>query len=104
MYDPKVTNNFKNTISGVSGTKTIECLAIPRAGGTYTIPPVLFSYYDTQAEEYRTVSTPEYILNIARAANEDATSAVVNTFVQKEDIQQLEYRLLLYQHSHQERR
>ena len=89
VYDPKVTNNFKNTISGVSGTKTIECLAIPRAGGTYTIPPVLFSYYDTQAEEYRTVSTPEYILNIARAANEDATSAVVNTFVQKEDIQQL---------------
>ena len=89
VYDPKVTNNFKNTISGVSGTKTIECLAIPRAGGTYTIPPVLFSYYDTQAEKYRTVSTPEYILNIARAANEDATSAVVNTFVQKEDIQQL---------------
>ena len=89
VYDPKVTNNFKNTNSGVSGTKTIECLAIPRAGGTYTIPPVLFSYYDTQAETYRTVSTPEYTLNIARAANEDATATVVNTYVQKEDIQQL---------------
>ena len=89
VYDPKVTNNFKNTNSGVSGTKTIECLAIPRAGGTYTIPPVLFSYYDTQAETYHTVSTPEYTLNIARAANEDATATVVNTYVQKEDIQQL---------------
>ena len=89
VYDPKVTNNFKNTNSGVSGTKTIECLAIPRAGGTYTIPPVLFSYYDTQAETYRTVSTPEYTLNIARATNEDATATVVNTYVQKEDIQQL---------------
>ena len=47
VYDPKVTNNFKNTLSGVSGTKTIEYLAIPRAGGTYTIPAVQFAYYDT---------------------------------------------------------
>ncbi|MBQ9143525.1 MAG: protein BatD, partial [Paludibacteraceae bacterium] len=29
VYDPKVSNNFKNTTSGVSGTKSIEYLAIP---------------------------------------------------------------------------
>lgn len=89
VYDPKVTNNFKNTTAGVSGTKTIEYLAIPRAGGTYTIPPVRFAYYDTQEQDYRTITTPEYTLNIERAANEDATAMVVNNFVQKENIQQL---------------
>ena len=89
VYDPKVTNNFKTTTSGLSGTKTIEYLAIPRAGGTYTIPAVPFSYYDTQADTYKTVSTPEYTLTIARGANEENTTAVVNNFVQKEDIQQL---------------
>ena len=89
VYDPKVTNNFRNSTSGVSGTKTIEYLAIPRAGGTYAIPPIQFSYYDTQADDYKTLTTPEYTLHIARSANEETNAAVVNNFVQKEDIQQL---------------
>ena len=89
VYDPKVSNNFRNTTTGVSGTKTIEYLAIPRAGGSYTIPPILFSYYDTQADSYKTLATPEYTLQIARSATEEANAAVVNHFVQKEDIQQL---------------
>jgi hypothetical protein len=88
VYDPKVTNNFKNSVAGVSGIKTIEYLAIPRAGGTYTIPPIDFAYYDTQADTYKTLSTPEYTLNIARSANDENTTAVVNNYVQKENIQQ----------------
>ena len=89
VYDPKVTNNFKTTTAGLNGTKTIEYLAIPRAGGTYTIPAIPFSYYDTQADTYKMLTTPEYTLTIARGANEENSTAVVNTFVQKEDIQQL---------------
>ncbi len=65
-YDPKVTNNFKTTTSGTSGSKTIEYLAIPRAAGEYLIPSVRFSYYDTQANQYKTLSTPEYTLHITR--------------------------------------
>ena len=89
VYDPKVTNNFKVTTSGVSGTKTIEYLAIPRAGGVYTIPAIQFAYYDTQADAYRSLATPEYTLNIARSTSEESGAAVVNTYVQKENIQQL---------------
>ena len=89
VYDPKVTNNFKNTTAGVSGTKVVEYLAIPRAGGTYVIPPVQFSYYDVEEEAYRTLTTEEYTLIIARGAGEESNATVVNTYVQKEDIQQL---------------
>lgn len=89
VYDPKVTNNFSVTTSGVSGTKTIEYLAIPRAGGVYTIPAIQFAYYDTQSDAYRSLATPEYTLNIARSTNEESGAAVVNTYVQKENIQQL---------------
>ena len=88
VYDPKVTNNFKTSTTGVSGTKTIEYLAIPRAGGNYTIPPIRFSYYDTQEDDYKTLTTPEYTLNIARAANDESTGAVMDTFVNKETVQQ----------------
>lgn len=89
VYDPKVTNNFKNTTAGVSGTKLVEYLAIPRAGGTYVIPPVQFSYYDVEEDAYRSLTTEEYTLTIARGIGEDSDVAVVNNYVQKEDIQQL---------------
>ena len=89
VYDPKVTNNFKNTAAGMSGTKVVEYLAIPRAGGCYTIPPIAFAYYDTKDDAYRTLYTPEYTLNIARSTSEETSGAVVNNFVNKEDIQQL---------------
>jgi hypothetical protein len=89
VYDPKVTNNLKNTTVGVTGTRIIEYLAIPRAGGTYTIPAIQFSYYDVDSRNYRTQTTPEYTLNIARGSAEEGGTVVVNNFVQKEDIQQL---------------
>lgn len=88
VYDPKVTNNFKTTLSGINGTKTIEYLAIPRAGGDYTIPAIEYSYYDPQADTYKTLTTPEYNLHIARSTSEETNTTVVNNFVNKETIQQ----------------
>lgn len=88
VYDPKVNNNFKNTTSGVSGTKSIEYLAIARAAGDYTIPAIEFSYFDTQSGEYKTLRTQEYTLHVARGAGE-SSQAVVSNYVDKEDIKQL---------------
>ena len=88
-YDPKVTNNFKTTAAGMSGSKTIEYLAIPRAAGEYTIPPITFAYYDTQEDAYKTLSTPEYTLHVQRGAGEEAGAPVVNNYVNKEDIKTL---------------
>lgn len=88
-YDPKVTNNFKTTAAGMSGSKSIEYLAIPRAAGEYTIPPITFAYYDTQEDAYKTLSTPEYTLRVQRGASDEAGTPVVNNYVNKEDIKTL---------------
>jgi hypothetical protein len=88
-YDPKVTNNFKTTTSGVSGSKEIEYLAIPRASGDYVIPAISYSYFDTQDNQYKTLTTPEYTLHVTKGAgNDEATQAIVQNFVNKEDVQQ----------------
>ncbi len=89
VYDPKVSNNFKNTKSGVSGTKTIEYLAIPRAAGDWTIPAISFSYYDTQADAYRTLTTPEYTLQVARGEGDQTAVTTGVPYVGKEDIRAL---------------
>ena len=88
VYDPKVTNNFKTTTAGMSGTKSIEYLAIPRAAGDYTIPPVTFSYFDTKEKVYKTLSTPEYTLHVRRGANDTESNNVSTSYtgVNKEDI------------------
>ncbi len=89
VYDPKVNNNFKNTTAGVSGTKTIEYLAIPRAAGDWTIPAITFSYYDIQADEYRTLTTPAYTLHVERGANDQIITTEGVPYVGKEDIRAL---------------
>ena len=91
-YDPKVTNNFKTTTSGVSGTKSIEYLAIPRSAGEYTIPAVKFSYFDIDDKAYKTLATPEYTIRVKRGANEPSANGqepVAVSYTQKEDIKQL---------------
>jgi hypothetical protein len=93
-YDPKVTNNFKTTTAGVSGTKSIEYLAIPRSAGEYTIPAVKFSYFDIDDKAYKTLSTPEYTIRVKRGAgtndaNGDNSEGQVISYTQKEDIKQL---------------
>ena len=90
-YDPKVTNNFNTTTAGVSGTKSIEYLAIPRSAGEYTIPPVKFSYFDIDDKAYKTLSTPEYTIRVKRGAGDAANSEQqgVISYTQKEDIKQL---------------
>ena len=87
-YDPKVTNNFKTSASGVSGTKEIEYLAIPRASGDYVIPAVKYSYFDTQDNTYKTLTTPEYTLHITKGAGDADNTQVVQNFVNKEDVKQ----------------
>lgn len=91
QYDPKVTNNFKTSTGGMSGTRTIEYLAIPRAAGEYTLPPVQFGYFDTEKGQYQVLSTPEYTLHIARGANDQSATAqpVGVSYVNKEDIREL---------------
>ena len=86
-YDPKVNNSYQNTDSGTTGTKSIEYLAIPREPGDYTLPPVTLSYYDSETNSYRTLSTPSYQLHIKRAQKSQDDGQVSD--YSQEDIRQL---------------
>ena len=87
VYDPKVDNKFTLKAGGLSGNKVIEYLAIPRHGGNYTIPPVEFSYFDVNSGSYKTLTTPEYTLNVAKG-DVSSSSAPVG-YVSKEELRLL---------------
>lgn len=89
LYDPKVTNNFKTTAQGISGDKKIEYLAIARAGGEYSIPPIEFAYFDTKDKTYKTLRTPTYTIHVEKTAVEESESAASVYVPNKEDIKSL---------------
>lgn len=88
VYDPKVTNNFKTTASGVSGNKVVEYMFIPRHSGNFEIPSAEFSYFDTQAKTYKTLRTPVYKLQVAKGVGGE-NQTIVSNYVDKEDVKQL---------------
>jgi hypothetical protein len=65
-YDPKVDNAFKTSTSGVSGTKTIEYLVIPRFPGKFEIPAATISYFDLSTRKYKTLSTQAFSINVLK--------------------------------------
>ena len=86
-YEPKVNNNYRPSSSGVTGTKTMEFLAIPRQPGDFVISPVTFSYFDVSTRTYKTVSTPEYKIHVDKGSGNSST--VVDNYTQKENIKVL---------------
>jgi len=88
VYDPKVNNNFKTTTSGLTGSKSVEYMFIPRHSGDYEIPSAEFSYFDIQDGVYKTLHTPVYKLHVLKGEGGENTT-VVGSYTNKEDVKQL---------------
>lgn len=87
IYDPKVENQFETSSNGVTGTKTIEYLAIPRHAGSFTIPPVEFTYFDLKSNSYKTLKTQAYELKVAKGQGN--ADQVIADFTNKESVKVL---------------
>ncbi len=89
VYDPKIKNNLKTTVRGISGTKTIEYTFIPRHRGSYKISPIDFTYFDLGSRRYKTISTPAYSLEVEKGDNEEVNSIVGSDFTTKEQVKNI---------------
>jgi len=85
-YDPKISENIKNTSSNSTGTKNIEYLIIPRHAGSFKIPPITFSYFDLNSKSYKTLSSKEFLIEVEKGNQENNT---VVTDSRKEDVKSL---------------
>jgi hypothetical protein len=85
-YDPKITDNFKNSAAGTTGQKVFEYLLIPRRYGDYTIPPVTYSYFNTSTGKYEQLTTKEFHFH-ARKGKEQDQGITVYGGVSKQDVQ-----------------
>lgn len=83
LYDPVVDNALNATTNGLNGIRKISYMVIPRYEGNYTIPQLEFTYFDPATNRYKTLTTPEYKLQIAKG---DPGSAAASDFVNRQDV------------------
>lgn len=75
-YDPKVTDKTKLTSNGLEGNMIYDILAVPRNQGHYTIQPVELTYYDTSLNQYKTIKTQSFEIEVAKG--DGSRSSVVD--------------------------
>jgi len=88
-FDPKVETDVKTTTAGVSGSKTIEYMAIPRYAGDFEIPAISFSYFDPKSATYKTLKSEPYKLHVEQGEGGSSNSPVVSNFSNKESVKYL---------------
>ncbi len=64
MYDPVHDEKVNTTLSGMSGKISDKYTIIPQFKGNYPIKPMQFSYFDLGSRKYKTISSPEIMINV----------------------------------------
>ena len=80
-YDAKVTDKTRLTANGVEGNMVYDFLAVPRNQGSYTIPSVELTYYDTGKNAYKTIKTQPFKVEVEKG---DGTSAESEDFASQD--------------------
>jgi hypothetical protein len=65
-YDPKVNDDIKETMGGVSGSREYSFLLIPRHEGNYTIEPLKFSYFNPVTGRYVSLTSRSFAVKVAK--------------------------------------
>lgn len=91
QFDRKTNERLTNTPQGTTGEKTFEYPFIARAEGQYTLPGLRFAYFDPSSGEYRTLTVPDFPVEVLRDDSEGGTSGLgMVAGVTKEDLRLLD--------------
>ncbi|MBP6758373.1 MAG: protein BatD [Flavobacterium sp.] len=64
MYDPVHSEKVNTTLSGMSGKISDSYTIIPQFKGNYPIKPMQFTYFDLGSGTYKSISSPEIMINV----------------------------------------
>ena len=81
MYDPVHSEKVNTTLSGMSGKISDSYTIIPQFKGNYPIKPMQFSYFDLGSGTYKTISSPEIMINVldGPSANDQVATTTSGT-------------------------
>jgi hypothetical protein len=86
MYDPVHNEQVSTPLSGMTGKITDKYTIIPQYKGKYPIKPMRFTYFDLGSGRYKTITSPEIMVNVMEGPMAATTDAVVTTNSDKKAI------------------
>lgn len=77
MYDPVHNEKVTTPLSGMNGEISDSYAIIPQFKGKYPIKPMVFTYFDLGSGSYKTITSPEIMINVldGPTAAEDAVAS-----------------------------
>ena len=69
MYDPVHDENVSTPLTGMTGRISDKYAIIPQYKGKYPIKPMTFTYFDLGSQSYKTVTSPEIMINVLEGPN-----------------------------------
>lgn len=79
VYDTKTSENLRNSVSGITGSRQFETPFVPRSAGNFTVPSIQFSYFNPSKKQYVILSTKELSLTVDKDTNQSQSIAVTNS-------------------------
>ena len=64
MYDPIHDEQIQTPLSGMNGQISDTYTIIPQFKGNYPIKPMTFTYFDLGSQSYKTINSPEIMINV----------------------------------------
>ena len=83
MYDAVHTENVQTPLSGMNGSISDSYTIIPQFKGKYPIKPMSFSYFDLRSGSYKTITSPEIMVNVLDGPTVSENAVATNTGVSK---------------------
>jgi len=90
MYDAVHGEKVNTTLSGMSGKISDSYTIIPQFKGNYPIKPMRFSYFDLTTRTYKTISSPEIVVNVLDGPTDSNQVATTTPGVAKNTISSTE--------------
>ena len=83
MYDAVHNEKVSTPLSGMNGQISDSYTIIPQFKGKYPIKPMTFTYFDLSVGKYKTITSPEIIINVLDGPTSEKTDVATNTGVAK---------------------
>jgi hypothetical protein len=86
MYDPVHNEQVSTPLSGMTGKISDKYTIIPQYKGKYPIKSMQFTYFDLGSGRYKTITSPEIMVNVLEGPMAETTEAMATTNSDKKAI------------------
>lgn len=100
IYKPQRRNAYKETIHGEKGKIVNKYVIVPQYGGSYTIPEMVFSFFNIETDSYETIHTKSFNIEVESEGieednqdNVDAETDTIQDTIIPEKVQEINNRV-----------